>query len=198
LFAEHQRGPQVFAALLRQMTRWADDDSDQGPVYLGYRLAFTKGAGRTFRALVYNKAAITLHMLRRMMGDEAFFRALRRFYADHRFEKAGTDDLQRAFEAESNRTLSRFFDDWIVGQNLPTLSSSWAVAQDGSAVTVKLTQAPERVFEFPVTVSLAYANGVVEDQTVIVTAAETTATWPIKGRLARVLVNRDRLTPLEH
>ena len=198
LFAEHQRGPQVFAALLRQMTRWADVDSDQGPVYLGYRLAFTKGAGRTFRALVYNKAAITLHMLRRMMGDDAFFRALRRFYTDHRFEKAGTDDLQRAFEAESNRTLSRFFDEWIVGQNLPTLSSSWAVAQDGSAVTVKLTQAPGHVFEFPVTVSLAYANGVVDDQTVIVTSAETTATWPVKGRLARVLVNRDRLTPLEH
>ena len=198
LFAEHQRGPQVFASLLRQLTKWADEDSDQGPVYLGYRLAFTKGAGRTFRALVYNKGAITLHMLRRMLGDEAFFRALRRFYTDHRFEKAGTDDLQRAFEAESNRPLSRFFDEWIVGQDLPTLTSAWTVATDGSAVTVKLTQPPGRIFEFPVTVSLAYASGVVEDQTIIVNAAETTVTWPIKSRLARVLVNRDRLTPLEH
>ncbi len=198
LFAEHQRGPQVFAALLRQLARWADDDSDQGPVYLGYRLGYTKGAGRTFRALVYNKGAIALHMLRRMMGDDAFFRALRRFYAEHRFEKAGTDDLQRAFEAESGSTLTTFFDEWIVGQDLPALTSAWTVAPDGSAVTVKLTQAPGHIFEFPVTVSLAYVNGTVEDQMVIVRAAETTASWPIKGRLARVLVNRDRLTPLSH
>ena len=31
-----------------------------------------------------------LHMLRRMLGDEVFFRALKRFYADNHFEKAGT------------------------------------------------------------------------------------------------------------
>ena len=47
-----------------------------------------------FRALVYNKGAAVLHMLRRLMGDEAFFRGLRRYYAENRFKKAGTDDLQ--------------------------------------------------------------------------------------------------------
>ena len=43
-----------------------------------------------FRALVYNKSAVVLHMLRRLVGDEAFFGGVRQFYADHRFKKAGT------------------------------------------------------------------------------------------------------------
>ena len=52
---------------------------------LGYRLGHIKDEPRVFRALVYNKGAAVLHMLRRLVGDEAFFSGLRRFYAEHRF-----------------------------------------------------------------------------------------------------------------
>jgi len=71
------------------MRRWAMNQSDQGPVYLGYRLGHIKSDGRIFRALVYNKGAAVLHMLRRLIGDEAFFKGIRRFYADAKFRKAG-------------------------------------------------------------------------------------------------------------
>ena len=94
LYAQHQRGDGVFAGVLRQMRRWAMNESDQGPVYLGYRLGHIKGDGRIFRALVYNKGAAVLHMLRRLIGDDAFFTGLRRFYASSRFRKVGTDELK--------------------------------------------------------------------------------------------------------
>ena len=55
--------------------------SDQGPVYLGYRLGHIRNDSRVFRALVYNKGAAVLHMLRRLVGDDAFSRGMRRFYA---------------------------------------------------------------------------------------------------------------------
>ena len=77
--------------------------SDQGPVYLGYRLGHIRSDGRVFRALVYNKGAAVLHMLRRLVGDEAFFRGLRRFYRESRFRKVGTDDFRAAMEAEAGR-----------------------------------------------------------------------------------------------
>ena len=66
--------PRRFEDVLRQMRRWAIDTSPQGPVYLGYRLGHIKSDSRVFRAVIYNKAAMVLHMLRRMVGDEAFFR----------------------------------------------------------------------------------------------------------------------------
>ena len=80
--------------MLRQLRKWAIDSSDQGPVSLGYRLGHIRGESRMFRALVYNKGAAVLHMLRRLVGDDAFFRGLRRFYRESRFRKVGTEEFR--------------------------------------------------------------------------------------------------------
>ena len=58
LYAQKFRGDEVFSSVLRQMRRWAIDESDQGPVYLGYRVGHIKSDGRAFRAVIYNKGAI--------------------------------------------------------------------------------------------------------------------------------------------
>ena len=97
MYAERERGAETFTGVIRQMRRWAIEMSPQGPVYLGYRLGHIKGDSRVFRALVYNKGAMVLHMLRRLVGDEAFFAGLREFYATWRFKKAGTDDFSVAW-----------------------------------------------------------------------------------------------------
>ena len=116
------RGDEVFANVMRQMRKWAIDESDQGPVYLGYRLGHIRTtAGRSAR-IVYNKGAAVLHMLRRLVGDEAFFRGIRRFYVESRFTKVGTEDFRQAMEAESGRSLERFFERWIYGSTLPRLT----------------------------------------------------------------------------
>jgi hypothetical protein len=47
--------------MLRQFRRWSLADSDQGPIYLGYRLGHIKTDLRVYRALVYNKGAAVLH-----------------------------------------------------------------------------------------------------------------------------------------
>ncbi len=196
LYAEHQRGSAVFNGLLRELAQWSMETSDQGPVYLGYRLGHVKGDGRIFRALVYNKGAAVLHMLRRMLGDEVFFRSLRRFYTDHHFQKAGTTDLRTAFEQESGRSLERFFDGWIMGQDLPTVSVSHSVSGDGTSVVVQIEQPATHLFEFPVTVTVVYADGSTDDVTVTMDQAQVTKTLPLKGRLRTVEVNRDRITPV--
>src|SRR5438128_6153438 len=121
MYAQRQRGDDVFASVLRQMRKWGMDQTDQGPIYLGYRLGHIRGESRVFRALVYNKSAAVLHMLRRLVGDEAFFRGVRRFYEASRFRKAGTEELRAAMEAETGRPLARFFERWIYGSTLPQL-----------------------------------------------------------------------------
>jgi len=197
LYAEHQRGPQVFQSLLRQMVRWTADTSALGPVSLGYRLAYLKGAGKTFRALVYNKGAVVMHMLRRMLGDDVFFRGLRRFYGEHRFQKAGTHDLRDAFEKESGRNLHRYFDRWILGQDLPSLTATWKVSENDATVGATFAQPSARVFDFPITATVEYVDGSSEDHLVVMDAPAMTVSWPLKGKLKRILLNRDKLTPLE-
>ena len=193
LYAEQKRGPDVFADIIQHMSGWAVRMSPQGPVYLGYRLGHLKNDTRVLRALVYNKGAMVLHMLRRLTGDEIFFRGLRRFYQEHRFTKTSTDDLRRAFEAESGLDLRRFFEGWIYGGQLPALSHSSEIEETpaGGVLTLRFTQR-DQVFDFPVTVSLRLRDGT--RQTMILPIRERTVEHriPLPGPVREVRVNDDR------
>ena len=188
LFARERRGEEAFRDILRQFKRWAVDDSDQGPVYLGYRLGHIKGESRVFRAVVYNKGAAVLHMLRRFVGDEAFFRGVRRYYAENRFKKAGTDDLRKAMEAESSRNLERFFERWIYDSTIPRVRFS--SVQDGQELVVRFEQAGE-LFDLPITVTVTYADGKTSEHLVTLTEAATEQRLPLSGAFRSVDVNQD-------
>jgi hypothetical protein len=188
LFARERRGEEAFRDILRQFRRWAVDDSDQGPVYLGYRLGHIKGESRVFRALVYNKGAAVLHMLRRLIGDEAFFRGVRRYYAENRFKKAGTDDLRKAMELESGRNLERFFERWIYDSSIPRLKFS--AVQDGQELVVRFEQAGE-VFDVPIMVTVTYADGKTSEHLVTLTEAATEQRLPLSGAFRSAEANQD-------
>ena len=188
LYAQHQRGDAVFAGVMRQMRRWAMRESDQGPVYLGYRLGHIKSDSRVFRALVYNKGAAVLHMLRRLVGDDAFFRGVRRFYWASRFRKVGTDDLRKAFEIEAGRPLDRFFDQWIYGSTLPHLKVQYRVER--AELAVHVDQIGE-VFEVPLTLTLQYAGGKKIDVVVAIREQSTDQRIPLNSTLQSVAINKD-------
>jgi hypothetical protein len=189
LYAQRAHGDATFISMLRQFRRWSLSDSDQGPIDLGYRLGLIQGQGRIFRALVYNKGAAVLHMLRRLVGDTAFFNGLRRFYADQKFQKAGTDEFQKAMETASNRSLQRFFDRWIHGADLPTLRYS-SVIRAGD-VFVQFDQDGTAIFDVPVTVTLQYADGHAQDVVVAVTDKHVEQHIPTTGVVKEVQINRD-------
>ena len=189
LYARNARGERTFVDMLRQFRRWAVAESDEGPISLGSRLGHLRGQPRVFRALVYNKGAAVLHMLRRLVGDEHFFNALRRFYADQKFRKAGTDDLRAVFEEESGRSLERFFDRWIYGAEVPRLRYSSTVS--GGTVAVRFEQVGTSVFDLPVTVSLIYADGQTEDVMVPVTEQRVEWTRSAERAVKQVQINRD-------
>ena len=193
LYAERDYGPEVFSDVLGQMRRWAMRHSDEGPIYLGYRLGHIENRPRIFRALVYNKGAMVLHMLRGLVGDDAFFAGLRRYYYQWRFQKAGTDALQLAFEIEAGRSLSRFFDRWIHDDELPELqfSSRTETTASGEEVVLRFEQLTEQLFDLPVTVDLTYRSGEEEAVIVPVTERVTEIRVPARGPVRRVGVNRD-------
>jgi len=188
LYAQHERGDELFTSVLRHMRRWAVDKSDQGPVYLGYRLGHVKDDSRIFRALVYNKGAMVLHMLRHMVGDEVFFNGLRRFYLGERYKKAGTEDLRAAMEFESGKKLDRFFDKWIYGSTLPKLRVSYNV--EGTALAVHVEQVGE-LFDVPITVTLQYSDRKWVDVVIPVTSRSADQRIPLTGTLRGVDFNHD-------
>jgi hypothetical protein len=190
LYARDARGERVFQDMLRQFRKWALAESDEGPVYLGYRLGHIKSRPRVFRALVYNKGAAVLHMLRRLVGDETFFSAVRRFYTEQKFQRASTDDLRRAFEAESGRPLDRFFDRWIYGAEIPEVRYARTISP--GAVAVRFEQVGEFLFDIPVTVTVTYTDGRTQEAVVPVTDRVVEWKMPTSGPVRQVEINRDQ------
>ena len=189
MYAQKARGDRVFADMLRQFRRWSLDQSSQGPVYLGYRLGHLKSDLRVFRALVYNKGAAVLHMLRLLLGDEPFFRGLRLFYEERRYQKAGTEDLERAMETASGRVLDRFFDRWIYNADLPRITYRSTISE--RSVTMEFEQTGPAIFDVPVTVRLVHTNGQTRDIIVPVTDKQVTRTIQTESPVREVQINRD-------
>ncbi len=95
-------------------------------------------------ATIYQKGAWVLHMLRGIMGDEAFFKAIRAYYEKYKYSNAETSQLAEVFEEYYGSKLDWFFDQWVYkGTGRPRYEYSWKFedfqGQKGSgAYTVRL------------------------------------------------------------
>lgn len=190
LFARERHGDRVFGDVVTQWQRTSLAASGEGPIYLGYRLGHLRREPRVFRALVYNKGAAVLHMLRHWIGDEAFFRGWRDFYMGHRYRKAGSDDLRRAFEAASGVDLVRFFERWVYDDLVPDVE--YAVSHAPQAVTLRFEQRSP-VTDVPVTVHLRLPGGETKVHLVRLDQARQEVTLPAPGPVREVRVNPDRM-----
>jgi hypothetical protein len=195
LYAQHLRGDEAFNGVMRQVRRWGIDQSEQGPVYLGYRLGHIRNESRVFRALVYNKGAAVLHMLRMLVGDEAFFTGVRSFYRTMRFKKAGTEDFRAAMEAATGQSLQRFFERWIYGATLPRLKFSYSV--DGGAVALRVEQLGDELFDLPLVVSLQYSDRKPVEIVIPVNDRTVEKRVPLAGTLRGVDISKDGATLAE-
>ena len=71
------------------------------------------GPDGLFEGQVYDRGAMTLHALRREIGDRAFFGLLRAWARAHRGGNVTTGDFIALAERRSRRDLGAFFDAWL-------------------------------------------------------------------------------------
>src|SRR4029453_12477142 len=117
-----------------------------------------------------------------------------RFYRASRFHKAGTEEFRAAIEAETGRSLERFFDRWIYGWTLPRLKFTYRV--DGASVVLRVEQIGE-LFDVPVTVTLQYADRKPVDVIVPVTEQVVEKRVPLAGVFRGAEFNRNDATLAE-
>ncbi|HET9333919.1 MAG TPA: M1 family metallopeptidase [Gemmatimonadota bacterium] len=132
------RGP---GELARQMRTRADDVREFEAA--GARAIYAPGAGPgEYESLLtemnYEKGAWVLHMLRRLVGDEAFFQGVRDYYAALRDRTAWTADFARIMEAASGQSLERYFDQWVARPGMPMLAAS--VVGEGGERRLRIEQ----------------------------------------------------------
>jgi aminopeptidase N len=144
----------------------------------------------------YQKGGWALHMLRRLVGDSAFFRGIRQYYGAYRHGTALTDDLRRAVEATSGQQLDWFFDQWLRRPGYPMPVLTWDYDSAATRVTVTVDQERARfgAYRFPLTLAVHDASGAVRRVLINVSAEpRTTIQLPIAvtARPARVVPDPD-------
>ncbi len=73
----------------------------------------------TTKTIGYGKGAMVFHMLRRHLGEDAFWGALKDLYRDRLFKTTSWRDMQKAFESRAQRSLADFFDQWVFRKGAP-------------------------------------------------------------------------------
>lgn len=113
----------------------------------------------------YAKGSIVLHMLRGVIGDEAFFQTMYNYAHDEqvRHASAVTEDFQRVAEATSGMNLDWFFQQWIYGEGYPKYKFGWTSDQTAGLFSVsgiiEQTQSVGPTFKMPIELVVEYSDG---------------------------------------
>ncbi|GJM33616.1 MAG: aminopeptidase [Saprospiraceae bacterium] len=152
LYKEYTDGKEAYHKYMNGMRRFSN------------RMAVAPRASQSgkeiYRAPIYAKGAWVLHTLRYLVGDEVFFKALRRMaYPDPAMEKitdgrqtrfVATDDFLSICEEESGKELDWFFDCYLHQPKLPILHSR---VKDNT-LTLRWETPDDMAFPMPVDVQL--------------------------------------------
>lgn len=151
---------------------------------------------------LYPKAAWVVHMLRKVVGDELFWKALRVYVRKHAIGSVETVDLRRAFEDATGRNLERFFDQWLFHPGHPKLEVRCSWSNPEKALQVSVTQKQSDpgsiVYELPIEVEVTLASRATPRGKSVKTTVrrvfemnqkEQTFRWELSGRPTSVVVD---------
>jgi aminopeptidase N len=159
LFIEHAYGREEFVAGLRADRDEIREFDLKNPDYRIIHDNLKDMSQVLSSAGTYKKGGWTLHMLRGLIGDEAFWKGTRGYYQRFRDGNASTADFRRSMEEASGRELSWFFDEWLTRGGFLKLGVSWRYDATLKALRLEVEQrqsgAPLRM---PIEVSVEVAG----------------------------------------
>lgn len=123
----------------------------------------------------YDKGGRVLHMLRKYVGDDAFFTALKDYLTVNKFQTAEIHNLRLSFEKVTGEDLNWFFNQWFLNKSHPVLNVEYGFDGTNALVTVEQTQdfSNTPLYKLPVDIDL-YVNGKAERHRVWVDSVKNT------------------------
>jgi aminopeptidase N len=97
----------------------------------------------------YEKGGWVLHMLRRRIGDNLFWKGISTYYTTYRNKNASSTDFEKVMESVSNQDLGVFFRQWLFTPGHPHVHIDWKYDSDKKSLIIDFTQTQEQLFDFP-------------------------------------------------
>jgi aminopeptidase N len=162
LFKEHDMGYDEFMYELRgNADAYFDEDKDRYRRPLSTKLY--KNTNDLFDRHLYEKGSCILHMIRKQLGEEAWWRSMNLYLTRHRAQGVETVDLINAIQDATGKNMRPFFDQWVFKGGHPEVKARtwWDAKVKKVYVRVLQTQAVSDetpLYTLPVTIELRSAG----------------------------------------
>ncbi len=111
-------------------------------------------------SMIYQKGAWVLHMLRSLVGVDAYNEGVRNYYAAYKDGNASTNDFRRHMEEASGMELEWFFTQWLYQGGVVFLDGSWQFDSASSELAISLEQTqPTYTFRIAPAFDLVFEDG---------------------------------------
>jgi len=155
LYAEHSEGFERYQSYMAKFEYY-----DSGTVYM----EDVNNPFNVFRGIIYKKGAYILHMLRYVLGDKMFFKAIKEYALDEKFmyKNARTEDFQEICESVSGKNLNYFFDQWIYDERYPIYHYNFNQKNEKLDIYIEQKQNENgwrNIFKMPVEIKVEFEDG---------------------------------------
>lgn len=191
LWTEHQKGLDYMnAQKAEKQEEYIQEATTKRTHLIRYHLADKE---EMFDRHSYNKGGLVLHMLRKTVGDEAFFAALKLYLTRHAYKSVEIHDLRLAFEEVTGQDLNWFFDQWFLSAGHPIVQVQNYMSD--SLVTINAEQlqdtAATALFRLPVLVHMHMKDGSVVQKQITMTRKTQEWTFKVSSKPVAVVFNAD-------
>ncbi|HSE41704.1 MAG TPA: M1 family aminopeptidase [Acidobacteriota bacterium] len=151
-------GDQGWMKLSRVFYSWVENKTKAGPLWLGSRLGHLTGDPQAFTALLYNKGAYILIMLKNWMGPKAFAECLEDFFKTYQNSKASIEDFRKIAQRHADASLGPFFDQWLSRWDIPQIN--WARSSSSAkSLTLRFQQLTDQPYLLKLPVVVKSSKG---------------------------------------
>jgi aminopeptidase N len=194
LFAQHDRGEDEFRLRMEGELKsyLSNDRMYRRPIV---ETRYTSPM-HMFDMMTYAKGGCVLHMLRGLVGEEAWWKAIRTYVSDHKFQVVETDDFRRAVEQATGKDMKWFFDQWLYKAGHPELRAAWHYEDADKTVRVKIEQTQKAeeqtpLFRTPTTLELTDSSGTSRAIPIVIEGASQEFVIPAAAKPQMVLIDPD-------
>ena len=151
-YIEYSKGNKEYNALLNKFAESILEKEDAGPIILGQRLGLVNKDRDAYGAIVYNKTALVLDMLEKVVGEEKFNNSLKEFYKLYSYKFASTYNFIEIMQNNCKCGLWKFFYDWFYLDIIPTANIDYKFKGNKAIFNIKLK--PFTIVPVPIEVLL--------------------------------------------
>lgn len=160
LFTEHDLGKDEFDyEMLDKAKIYFDEDKNV------YRRAIVTNVYRKpddlFDRHLYEKGSLVLHMIRHLLGDKGFWKAIHHYVDTFAGKAVETNDLINAIQASTGKNFRKFFDQWVYGAGHPfyTVNYWWDARKKTAKIRVLQKSGGKDLFSMPVDLEFITRQG---------------------------------------